>query len=42
MAKSQKITKSGKTVGYVLRSGAVVRGGKGKAGYIGQIKKKDK
>jgi len=40
MAKSKKIIKDGKTVGYVLPSGAVVKGGKGKEGYIGQIKKK--
>ena len=40
MAKSKKIVKDGKTVGYVLPSGAVVKGGQGKEGYIGQIKKK--
>ncbi|MCX5734253.1 MAG: hypothetical protein NTW68_07995 [candidate division NC10 bacterium] len=40
MAKAKKIIKGGKTVGYVLPSGAVVKGGQGKEGYIGQIKKK--
>lgn len=38
MAKSQKIIEGGKTTGYVLPSGAVVKGGRGKKGYIGQIK----
>ena len=40
MAKSQKIINGGKTIGYVLPSGAVVKGGQGKTGYVGQIKHK--
>lgn len=47
MAKAKKIVKgsgkSAKTVGYVIKNAkgedVIVKGGKGKAGYVGRVKK---
>lgn len=48
MAKSQKIVKgsgsAAKTVGYIVKNkkgeSVIFKGGKGKSGYIGRVKKK--